>query len=180
MKALLLLFQAFKFAYAQQQQIGDPADPAYKASVTEKMLNKTVAKVIREMTDNVTHQDKSFYNLKSYSPLDGGTSHISIIDSQEMMVSVTTTINYWFGSRVMTDTGILLNDQMADFSMPNVDANPNLANFINPGKRPLSNMSPTVLYNPEHPCSLRITVGGANGSRIVTGKIMDINVRTGV
>ena len=47
---------------------------------------------------------------------------------------------------------------------------PDLQNEIAPGKRPLSSMVPTVVYKTDHACGLRMVIGAANGSRIITGK----------
>lgn len=83
---------------------------------------------------------------------DHGTSHISIVDSQRNAVSMTTTINSYFGAKFMSgSTGIILNNEMDDFSIPaNATADeppPAPANFIEPGKRPLSSMTPTIILN---------------------------------
>lgn len=80
---------------------------------------------------------------------DHGTSHISIIDSQRNALSMTTTINAYFGSKFLSpSTGIILNNEMDDFSVP-ANTSPNIRppappNFIYPGKRPLSSMTPTI------------------------------------
>lgn len=98
------------------------------------------------------------------------TTHFSVIDHQGNRVAATLSINYPFGSGfVATGTGVLLNDEMDDFSakpgVPNayglVGAE---ANAIAPGKRMLSSMSPTFLETPQ-----RIAViGSPGGSRIIT------------
>lgn len=81
---------------------------------------------------------------------DHGTSHMSIVDSERNAVSMTTTINAYFGAKyVSPSTGIVLNNEMDDFSIPakpseNVPP-PAPANFIHPGKRPLSSMTPTIV-----------------------------------
>lgn len=81
---------------------------------------------------------------------DHGTSHLSIVDSDRNAVSMTSTVNSYFGSQILSpSTGILLNNEMDDFSIPNSSsANippPAPANFIRPLKRPLSSMSPTIV-----------------------------------
>ena len=83
---------------------------------------------------------------------DHGTSHLSIIDRERNAVSMTSTINGYFGAVMLSpSTGIVLNNEMDDFSVPaksRGDVNvppPAPANFIRPGKRPLSSMSPTIV-----------------------------------
>lgn len=164
------IIETLKFAYEKQQQLGDPdKDKTGQVKNTTDFLNsKGEASYIRGLITNVTKDETGKFNK-----LDQGTSHISIIDAQELMVSVTTTVNYWFGSRIMTSTGILLNDQMADFFIPTPGSTQtqNQLNAIGPGKRPLSNMAPTILENEDRPCALRMVVGAANGSRIISGVV---------
>ena len=81
---------------------------------------------------------------------DHGTSHLSIVDHERNAVSMTATVNSYFGSLFLSpSTGMVLNNEMDDFSIPrNVSADqppPAPANFIHPGKRPLSSMSPTIV-----------------------------------
>ena len=81
---------------------------------------------------------------------DHGTSHVSIVDRMRNAVSMTNTVNSYFGSSILSpSTGIVLNNEMDDFSIPlNSSKNippPAHSNFIRPGKRPLSSMSPTIV-----------------------------------
>jgi gamma-glutamyltranspeptidase len=106
-----------------------------------------------------------------FSPEDHGTSHVSVVDARSMAVSLTTTINTSFGSKVVSkSTGILLNNQMDDFSSPGQSnvygLYPSEANFIAPGKKPLSSMSPMVVVGPDG--RLRMVLGASGGSRITT------------
>ena len=107
-------------------------------------------------------------------PEDHGTSHLSIVDAAHQAVSLTTTINTGFGSGVYSpSTGVLLNNQMDDFSRPG-RANgyglpPGPANFIAPGKRPLSSMVPLIAADPGTGGALRLVLGGSGGPRIITG-----------
>lgn len=89
--------------------------------------------------------------LNRWNPIhDHGTSHVSIVDKDRNAVSMTNTINGYFGAKFLSSsTGIVLNNEMDDFSMPeNTSANeppPAPANFVHPGKRPFSSMSPTII-----------------------------------
>ncbi|KAK3579884.1 hypothetical protein CHS0354_025747 [Potamilus streckersoni] len=164
------ILEAFKFAFAQQQWLADPEFELSVVNSTLKIISQAEADRLYNITSsiNMTNSDPTFYEGKVQGSLfDLGTSHISVIDSQELMVSVTTTINTWFGSQILTDDGILMNNQMADFSFP-VSGQTSL-NDIKGGKRPLSNMAPSVLYDSDNSCGLRLVVGGENGSRILTG-----------
>ncbi len=92
-----------------------------------------------------------------------GTSHISIVDSYGDMISMTTTIETGFGSRVMTN-GFLLNNELTDFSRaPEADSKP-IANRVEGGKRPRSSMAPTIVLQDGKPVLL---IGSPGGSRII-------------
>ena len=100
------------------------------------------------------------------------TTHLSVVDAQGSAVSLTYTLNDWFGARVTpAGTGILLNDEMDDFSAkpgaPNMYGLVEGANnAIAPGKRPLSSMTPTIVTRDG---KLALVVGTPGGSRIPTG-----------
>lgn len=99
-------------------------------------------------------------------------------DASGLAVSLTTTINLNWGSRVMVpETGIILNNEMNDFSIPGSSNAfgyvPSPANFIRPGKRPLSSISPTIVEHRTN-SSLYLVVGAAGGSRILTSTIQNL------
>jgi len=92
------------------------------------------------------------------------TSHLSIVDGEGNAVSVTSTIENGFGSRVMV-RGFLLNNELTDFSfVPVVDGKP-VANRLQPHKRPRSSMAPTIVYGPDG--HLKLVLGSPGGSRII-------------
>jgi len=91
------------------------------------------------------------------------TSHFSIVDKDGNVVSMTTTIESGFGSRLMVN-GFLLNNELTDFSfVPEVNGNP-VANAIEPGKRPRSSMAPTIIMKDGKPV---LAIGSPGGSRII-------------
>lgn len=101
------------------------------------------------------------------------TTHISLMDSDGNAISTTQTVNGYFGAAVMVPgTGVILNNEMDDFSVK-----PGVANIfglvggkfneIAPGKRPLSSMTPTIVVNDKKEAVLAI--GAPGGSRIITG-----------
>jgi gamma-glutamyltranspeptidase/glutathione hydrolase len=105
------------------------------------------------------------------------TTHYSIVDRFGNAVSVTTTLNDWFGARLTAPgTGVLLNNEMDDFTakvgVPNLyGLVQGQANAIAPGKRPLSSMSPTIVTQGGQPV---MVVGTPGGSRIITAVLHTI------
>ncbi|XVF61722.1 hypothetical protein PTKIN_Ptkin08bG0153000 [Pterospermum kingtungense] len=102
---------------------------------------------------------------------DHGTSHVSIVDRDRNAVSMTNTVNAYFGSKILSpSTGIVLNNEMDDFSMPSNSSGNTLPpappNFIRPGKRPLSSMTPTIVLKDE---KLKGVVGASGGANIIAG-----------
>ena len=100
------------------------------------------------------------------------TTHLSVVDRFGNAVSMTFTINYGFGAAVIPPgTGVLLNDEMDDFSI--APGTPNAyglvggeANAIEPGKTPLSSMTPTLVLGPDQ--RLKLVIGSPGGSTIIT------------
>ena len=146
-------------------------DPSFVKFDTAHYIDKGYAARLRAgiNPDKATPSD----SLPAPGPGKEGqnTTHYSIVDRQGNAVSVTYTINDWFGARVMpAGTGILLNDEMDDFSAkpgaPNMfGLVEGLNNAIAPGKRPLSSMSPTIVAKDD---KLVMVVGTPGGSRIPT------------
>ena len=91
------------------------------------------------------------------------TSHISIVDSYGNALSMTTTIENGFGSRLMTN-GFLLNNELTDFSFSSHLNGVPIANRVEPGKRPRSSMSPTIVLKDGFP---NLVIGSPGGSRII-------------
>ncbi len=91
------------------------------------------------------------------------TSHISIVDSFGNALSMTTTIENIFGSRLMVG-GFLLNNELTDFSFSSHRNGHPIANRVEPGKRPRSSMSPTIVLRDGKPI---LVIGSPGGSRII-------------
>ncbi|MBV2359537.1 gamma-glutamyltransferase [Thalassococcus sp. CAU 1522] len=91
------------------------------------------------------------------------TSHISIVDSYGNALSMTTTIENGFGSRLMTN-GFLLNNELTDFSFSSHSDGIPIANRVEPGKRPRSSMAPTIVMRDGAPV---LVIGSPGGSRII-------------
>jgi len=162
-------------------------DPDFSKIPVAQLLDKRYAAAWRESIDP-EHASASkelkrpaiFSELEQYAqahPLEvprresNHTTHYSVVDAEGNAVSVTTTINDWFGSRVTADgLGFLLNDEMDDFSskpgVPNADGLiQGAANEIGPGKRPLSSMTPTIVV---HNGKTVMVLGSPGSSKIIT------------
>ncbi|MCF8468608.1 MAG: gamma-glutamyltransferase [Sneathiella sp.] len=92
------------------------------------------------------------------------TSHVSIIDAKGNAVSMTTSVENVFGSRLMAG-GFILNNQLTDFSFTPVTKEGPVANRIQPNKRPRSSMTPTVIFDKDG--NLQMVTGSPGGSRII-------------
>jgi len=127
----------------------------------------SVDSIIASKSEDVSHGDIPFNYKESEE-----TTHYSVVDQWGNAVSVTTTINGWFGNGIVVDgAGFLLNNEMDDFSakpgVPNAyGLIGNAANAIEPGKRMLSSMSPTIVETPEG--ELYLVLGSPGGSTIIT------------
>ncbi|HHC6594697.1 TPA: gamma-glutamyltransferase [Vibrio parahaemolyticus] len=91
------------------------------------------------------------------------TSHFNIVDKQGNVVSMTTTIENAFGSRLMV-RGFLLNNELTDFSFRTHQNGAPIANRLEPGKRPRSSMAPTIIMKDDQPY---MAIGSPGGSRII-------------
>ncbi len=92
------------------------------------------------------------------------TTHLSVVDAGGNAVSMTSSVENAFGSRLMAG-GFLLNNQLTDFSFLAVRDGVPIANRVEPGKRPRSSMSPTLVLNADG--SFRLAIGSPGGSRII-------------
>jgi len=152
------------------------ADSDFYDVPEEEFLDKEKAK---ELLKNINFKKMS--SSQNYDPVKfkfkENTTHYSIADGFGNIVSTTTTLNTAFGSGiVIKDTGILMNNEMDDFS-----ASPNQPNYfgllgtyanrIEPYKRPLSSMTPTIIFKEGEPY---LVTGAQGGSRIITAVLQVI------
>ncbi|MGY3590144.1 gamma-glutamyltranspeptidase/glutathione hydrolase [Bradyrhizobium sp. USDA 4341] len=165
--------EAMRHAYVDRNSY--LGDPDFVKNPLERLLDKNYAAKIRAVIDPAKAGVSK--DIKPGVPPHEGsnTTHYSIADKDGNAVSVTYTLNDWFGAKVTAaKTGVLLNDEMDDFTAK--VGVPNLyglvqgeANSIVPGKRPLSSMSPTIVTRDGKPV---MVVGTPGGSRIITAVLL--------
>ena len=163
-----VLVEAMRRAYRDRAEYLGDSD--FVNVPVKKLIHKNYAKSLQQKIDFEKATPSS--SLKGVADTSGGnhTTHFSILDKQGNRVAATLSVNYPFGSGfVAAGTGVLLNDEMDDFSakpgVPNVYGLVGAeANAIEPGKRMLSSMSPTFIESKD---KLAI-IGTPGGSRIIT------------
>lgn len=166
------VIEGFKHAYGYRTKLGDLHFEPDVEPVFEKMTSSNHAAEIRKLIfDDRTFEDYRYYGADFGNNEDHGTANMAVIDHQGNAITVTSTVNRYFGGKVRSKrTGIIINDEMDDFSTPgtvnsyNIPASP--TNFIKPGKRPLSSMCPSIILDKDG--NARMLVGSAGGSMITT------------
>jgi len=180
-EAIHLITEASKLAYADRNRyIGDPEMVPVPI---EGMLNKFYLRQrSREIMPNhsapkalpgkagiqtgaLGHWGNSDNWGDNVSKAQPSTSHFSIVDSAGNVVSMTASVEAPFGSRLMAG-GMVLNNQLTDFSFAPADENGPIANAVAPGKRPRSSMSPTIVFDENE--DFYLAIGSPGGSRIIT------------
>lgn len=167
-----LVAEASRLAFADRNMyLADPdfVDVPVAALMNREYLRSRAALIDPERAlDRVSPgapQPDLAWNFAPGEPTDVmSTSHFSIVDRWGDAVSMTTTVQSAFGSQLMVG-GFILNNQLTDFSFaPEVDGLP-VANRPEPGKRPLSSMSPSFVFDADD--RLRLLVGSPGGTRII-------------
>ncbi|KAL8778179.1 MAG: hypothetical protein Q9194_002142 [Teloschistes cf. exilis] len=174
------MVEAMRFGYGKRASLGDFDYLGTAGDLETGILNESYAASVRERINDNRTQNVSAYDPEGFELQEShGTSQISAIDASGLSISLTTTINLFFGSHVMVpESGVILNNQMNDFSIPTVSNvfgyRPSPANYIRPHKRPLSSMSPVIAESTHPPLGTTpiITIlGSAGGSRIITAVV---------
>ena len=166
---LHVLAEAQKIAFADREEY--VADPDFADVPAQEILSGDYAEQRRG--DIKMDEAKPSYEPGDFGGAGGGsgggdnpegsTTHISVIDAEGNAVALTCTIEQSFGSAVVAPgTGFLLNNELTDFS------DPGAANEPEPGKRPRSSMSPTIVVRDGEPV---LVVGGSGGSQIIMGAL---------
>jgi gamma-glutamyltranspeptidase/glutathione hydrolase len=161
--------EAMRHAYVDRNSY--LADPAFNNNPLQHLLDKQYAAQIRAVIDP-DHAGISQQIKPGVAPHEGvNTTHFSIVDQAGNAVSMTYTLNLSYGARVVAaGTGVILNDEMDDFTSRLNSPNSfgliqGQANSIAPGKRPLSSMTPTIVTRDGKPV---VVLGTPGGSTITT------------
>lgn len=163
------MFSAMLFAYVDRNTL--LGDPVFVDNPINRLLSKQYASTLRSKIPKETAIDPKPFYSGIVSSEGTNTTHYSVIDKQGNSVAVTYTINSYFGAGVMAgDTGFFLNNEMDDFtSKPGSPNSFGLVqgdkNKIEPGKRPLSSMSPTIVTKDNQ---VTMVTGSPGGSTIPT------------
>lgn len=151
--------EAQKLAFADRNQY--MGDPAFVKVPTKGLLDKKYAELLRKQIDpkKATSEKVKYGDPIPYER--ASTTSFSVIDKDGNMITITHTINDFFGACVVPEgTGIMLNNEMDDFSTAL-----GKSNSMEPGKRPLSSMSPVIVHKDGKPV---LTMGTPGGPRIIS------------
>ena len=168
-KGVHVQIEAMRHAYIDRNSY--LGDPDFVKNPVAHLIDKNYAAKIRDSISQEKAGVSSELKIGTAPHEGSNTTHYSIVDKEGNAVSVTYTLNNWFGAHVTAaKTGVLLNDEMDDFTSKVGASNmyglvQGEANAIAPGKRPLSSMSPTIVLRDN---KLVMVTGTPGGSRIPT------------
>lgn len=168
--AMQVMAEAEKYAYADRSEY--LGDPDFVKVPWQALTSKAYAKTLAQQIDVAKARPSSEIKPGKLEPYESNqTTHFSVVDKQGNAVAVTYTLNTYFGSGIVAGkSGILMNNEMDDFSAK--PGTPNVyglvggeANAVQPAKRPLSSMSPTIVAKGG---KTWLVTGSPGGSRIIT------------
>jgi gamma-glutamyltranspeptidase/glutathione hydrolase len=166
-----IIIEALRYAYADRNsQLGDPD---FVVNPVSRLIDK---KYVEQFSDKIKRKEKSPHKAKALPELTD-TTHYSIVDNKGNAVSVTYTLNGFFGAGVIADdTGFFLNNEMDDFAALPGEANKfglvqYNQNSIESQKRPLSSMSPTIVMKDG---KVVMVLGSPGGPRIISAVLLTL------
>ncbi|KAE8351277.1 gamma-glutamyltranspeptidase [Aspergillus coremiiformis] len=173
------MVEAMKFGFGLRTRLGDPSFVYGLDEYQSRMLTPEMIEHIQLKISDTQTQETPAYSPEGIEVVNStGTAHIATVDRQGLAISATTTINRLFGNQIMSPrSGIILNNEMDDFSRPSSSPPPSghspaTANFALPGKRPLSAISPAMVIDPNG--RLLLIAGSAGSNWITTTTIQNI------
>ncbi|XP_069475975.1 glutathione hydrolase 5 proenzyme [Ambystoma mexicanum] len=160
------IIEALKFANGQKSKIRDHWARESK-QVIDLLMSDSFADLARSRIDDSGNHNLSYYNISHTAPEGPGTTHLSVIAKDGSAVSVTSTINYPFGSMIYSpQTGIILNNELADFCKMRPGST------VSNGERPPSAMTPAILISRDK--TSKFVIGGAGGDMIISATALTI------
>ena len=151
-----------------QLRLGDSPDQEVE-NLVKVMLDKNNA---AKWTSDI--QGESVFEA-NYALSDPVAANVAIMDKKDNYVSVVTSLNSWFGSKIMTKSGILLNNAMANFAIPNESVT--TANVMATGKRPLTKNVVALTMDTKNICGTRIAAGGSTASSVAQVRRSGLNLK---
>lgn len=163
--------EAVKIALALASELGDPVYDTSVSEVVARMLSKSQASLLRQMISDSQAFPAGHYTQSFSLEKGAAAAQVMVMGPDDHIVSVMSSLNKPFGSRIVTPSGILLNSQILDFSWPNKtkSSSPNPHNSIQPGKRPMSFLMPTAVRPAVGLCGTYVAVGSSNGEKALSG-----------
>ncbi|XP_046801370.1 LOW QUALITY PROTEIN: glutathione hydrolase 1 proenzyme [Lucilia cuprina] len=173
------IVEALKFGYAKRWELGDMRFNDVRELVSRLTNPETGIQLRKLINDTTVLKSVHDYGAQFSDEDDIGTSPLVVMAPNGDAVSVTSTINDYFGAGVVGKrTGIVFNSAMNDFSTPDqknlFNLPPSPSNFIDPQKRPMSSMSPMILTDQK--ANVRLALSAAGGSKIISA-IVDVMTR---
>uniref|UniRef100_A0ACB8F667 Glutathione hydrolase 7 n=1 Tax=Sphaerodactylus townsendi TaxID=933632 RepID=A0ACB8F667_9SAUR len=160
--------ETLKIVLALASTLGDPFYDASVSHTAEEMMGQSTANLLRQLI-NDSQSSAPDHHAPQFSVESGpSASQVLVMGPDDYIVAIVSSLNRPFGSGIMTSSGILLNSQMLDFSWVNNTGNHSLRNFIQPGKRPLSFLLPTVVRPSEGMCGTYLCLGANGGDKALS------------
>lgn len=173
-KAIHLTSSAMQIAFADRAAYMGDSDFVSNEKQLNTLITKNYADKVRAkiLNDKAVSSESFPVDMNKLIKESDHTTHFTIMDNEGNIVTSTQTINGWFGSAMVTpETGIVMNNEMDDFATKVGAANLFGAvggknNLVHPRKRPLSSMSPTIVFDKEN--RPMMALGTPSGTRILT------------
>uniref|UniRef100_A0A8B9FAQ8 Glutathione hydrolase n=1 Tax=Amazona collaria TaxID=241587 RepID=A0A8B9FAQ8_9PSIT len=173
--------ETLKIALSLASSLGDPSEDVSVTHAAESMMSKSEANSLRQLVNDSQSFSSDVHVPHSSMESGPAASQVLVMGPDDFIVAVVSSLNRPFGSGIMTPSGVLLNSQMLDF-WQNRTMNhsiPRPQNLIQPRKRPLSFLLPTIVRPSEGMCGTYLCLGANNGDRALSSIVQVlVNVLT--
>ncbi len=155
-----LILEAAKYSYNDRYKyLGDP--DFSNIEINNFLTKKYLRQIANQISTNKKKESNIRINDELFIPT--STTHFSVIDVYGNVASITSSIENTFGSRLMT-SGFLLNNQLSDFNFK-IEGDLFKNNIVEPKKKPLSSMSPTIIFDKNN--NVKMVIGSPGGKSII-------------